>query len=610
MKAIVTQVLNSIRHARTVFVATISSSGLFITMASVSVAQSIAQQAYVKASNTNTLDQFGWAVAASGDTVVIGAPSEASNATGVNGDQNNNSLSQAGAAYVFRRGPGGWTQEAYLKASDTFSTARFGYSVAISGDTIVVGSPLANTAYGGSAYVFTRVGNQWSQQGHLRPTPDSGYAFGVSVAVSGDLVVAGGPGGSGITGVSFVFKRNQGLWAQEAALTASNTGLGDSFGTSVSISGNTVVVGASTEDSNATGVNGNQADNSAFNSGAAYVYSRHIDSQTQLPFWTQDAYLKSSETIAGMYFGNSVQISDDRVVVGAPFNTAAYVFARSGIGWTQEAYLEANHGEVGDNFGHSVSISGGTVVIGALGEDSLAAGVNNDWFNNGANGAGAAYVFIESSGSWSQQAYLKASNTEGADSFGYSVAADNDFVIVGAVSESSNATGINGNQLDNTASFSGAAYVYSLNSSATPAQRFASAINPTIYSGSSLLPDASPQQDGVSNLLKYAFNLSFYSPDYRILAAGGLRGLPRSGALPNGSSSIFRYEFLRRKDSGLIYTPQKASELNAHATWNTLSAPPTIVPIDSVWERVFYDEPYDANTTPRLFGRVQVTLPP
>jgi hypothetical protein len=313
-----------------------------------------------------------------------------------------------------------------------------------------------------------------------------------------------------------------------------------------------------------------------------------------------------------MAFGYSVQISGDRMVVGATGNQSgsAYVFTRSSMNWTQQAFLEPNYGEAGDNFGYSVAISGGTVVIGALGEDSLAAGVNNDWFNNGANGAGAAYVFIESSGSWSQKAYLKASNTEGADSFGYSVAADNDFVIVGASDESSNATGINGTQLDDTASFSGAAYVYTLGSSASPAQRFASAINPTIYSGSSLLPGASPQQDGVSNLLKYAFNLSFYSPDYRILAAGGLRGLPRIDALPSGSSSIFRYEFLRRIDSGLIYTPERSSEVGPSAAWNALTATPTIVPIDSVWERVIYQEPYDTNTTPRFFGRVRVTLPP
>jgi hypothetical protein len=186
---------------------------------------------------------------------------------------------------------------------------------------------------------------------------------------------------------------------------ASNTDIFDSFGVSVAVSGDTVLVGAWDEASNATGVNGDQADNSAVQAGAAYV------------------------------------------------------FARNGTTWSQQAYLKASNTDAHDAFGIQVAVAGDTVVVGAPSESSSATGVDGDQEDNSAGAAGAAYVFVRNGTTWSQQAYLKASNTNASDGFG-GVAVSGDTVVVGAIGESSNATGVNGDQTDNSAMFAGAAYVF------------------------------------------------------------------------------------------------------------------------------------------------------
>jgi len=265
---------------------------------------------------------------------------------------------------------------------------------------------------------------------------------------------------------------------QQAYLKASNSGVSSSndfFGLSVAVSGDTVVVGAYLEDSSATGVNGNQADNSAADSGAAYAFVRSGG------VWSQQAYLKASNTGAFDNFGWSVAVSGNTVVVGAhgedsnatgvngnqannssSFSGAAYVFVRTGASWSQPAYLKASNTGSSDQFGRSVAVSGDTVVVGANGEDSSATGVNGNQASNGASESGAAYVFVRSGSDWSQQAYLKASNPGDFDYFGYSVAVSGDTVVVGASREDSNATGVNGNQADNSSINAGAAYTFDL----------------------------------------------------------------------------------------------------------------------------------------------------
>jgi hypothetical protein len=466
----------------------------------------IAQQAYLKASNTASNDAFGSSVAVSGDTVVIGAVGEDSAATGVGGDQANNAASGSGAAYVFTRSGGTWTQQAYLKASNTGSNDAFGYSVAISGDTVVVGAVgedsnetgtagtgASNSASdSGAAYVFVRSGTTWTQQAYLKASnTGAGDEFGYSVAISGETVIVGAfwedSAATGINGdqantsapgagAAYVFLRGGTAWSQQVYLKASNSGNSDHFGTSVAISDDTAIIGAILEDSAATGVNGNQANETVLDSGAAYVFVRSGAT------WSQQAYLKASNTDTSDDFGISVTVSGNTAVVGAereqsnatgvngngsdnsqPFAGAAYVFVRSGTTWSQQAYLKASNTAAGDRFGRVVGISGEKLVVGAFGEDGAATGVNGNQNNRSASSAGAGYLFVRSGDTWSQQAYLKASNTSASDEFGSAVAIAGDTAIAVSKGEDSAATGVNENQGDNSAFDSGAAYVFNLN---------------------------------------------------------------------------------------------------------------------------------------------------
>ncbi|MBA3469748.1 MAG: integrin, partial [Herpetosiphonaceae bacterium] len=243
------------------------------------------QQAYLKASNTGVGDYFGVSVAVDGDTVVVGAYGESSVATGVGSNQSDNSASQAGAAYVFTRSGVAWTQQAYLKASNTGAEDYFGHGVAMDGDTVVVGAygeDSAATGVGGNqadnsasragaAYVFTRSGATWSQQVYLKAA-NTGlfHTFGFSVAAAGDTVVVGARYEAG---AAYGFTRSGGTWTQQAYLKAAHIGAGDNFGQSVAVSGDTVIVGSLYEDSAATGVNGVEDDNTMLDAGAVYGFT-------------------------------------------------------------------------------------------------------------------------------------------------------------------------------------------------------------------------------------------------------------------------------------------------------------------------------------------------
>ena len=449
---------------------------LFVPVASAATTQ----EAYVKASNTQATDLFGGAVAISGNTMVVGAIGEDSGSPGVNSTPNEDS-SLAGAAYVYVRSGGTWTLQAYLKPSSAAAGDLFGASVAIDGDTIVVGAPNrdAGGTNSGSAWVFTRSGGGWSQQALLDASnSNAGDQFGISVAIDGDTIAVGASGErSNATGVggdqtdnsftqagaAYVFLRTGTTWSQQAYLKASNTDPLDAFGHSVAVSGDTVVVGALLEDGSAAGVNGTDDDN-ANDAGAAYVYTRSAG------VWSFQAYLKASDPGNSDRFGDSVGISGDTIVVGAPERDgagAAYVFTRSANTWSQQELLTASNPGGQDLFGWSVAISGDTIIAGALTEDSSATTVNGDQTNNDAGDSGAAYTFIRSGTDWTQKAYLKASNAEAGDQFGTSVSVDGDRAVVGAQNEDSNATLVNGGQTDNSALSAGAAYVFSLRSTPT-----------------------------------------------------------------------------------------------------------------------------------------------
>jgi hypothetical protein len=444
------------------------------------------QQATLKASNAGGDDNFGYTVALDGDTLVVGARNEDSS---VDGGETDNTASNAGAVYVFTRVDGSWSQQAILKASNAEGGDNFGHSVAIDGDTLVVGArnedssvdggETDNTAYNaGAVYVFTRVDGRWSQQALLKASNAEGNAegndyFGRSVAIDGDTLVVGASsedssvdGGETDNtaynaGAVYVFTRVYSSWSQQAYLKASNAEGHDYFGKSVAIDGDTLVVGAVGEASSA---DGGESDNSADYAGAVYVFTR-VDSS-----WSQQALLKASNAGGGDYFGHSVALDGDTLVVAAPYeassadggesdNTAeyagaVYVFTRVDSRWSQQALLKASNAENDDNFGESVAIDGDTLVVGALGESSSADGVESD---NSASYAGAVYVFTRVDSSWSQQAYLKASNAEGFDNFGRSVALDGDTLVVSASNEDSS---VDGGETDNSATDAGAVYVW------------------------------------------------------------------------------------------------------------------------------------------------------
>ncbi|MBL4659585.1 MAG: FG-GAP repeat protein [Alcanivoracaceae bacterium] len=460
------------------------------------------QNAYIKASNTNGGDQFGYSVAISGNTMVIGANKEDSNAMGVNNNQTNNAQISSGAAYVFVRNTNGiWAQQAYLKASNTGNGDEFGFSVDISGDTIVVGAAFEDSnatgvnndetndlsIQSGAAYVFTRNAEIWSQQAYLKASNTS-YTdwFGYSVAISGNTIVVGVIGeDSDVTGINngtnelaessgaaYVFTRDLGEWSQQAFLKASNTEEIDWFGYSVDIDDNTIVVGALHEDSNTTIINGDEINNLAPSSGAVYVYTRTVDT------WSQQAYLKPSNTGTGDRFGCSVAVSGNSLVIGAQFEAsnatgvggietnndaiesgAAYIFSLTVGIWSQDAYLKASNTGGGDQFGYSVAVDNGSVMVGARYEDSNAVGVDGDGNNDLISNSGAGYVYKKEAGTWSQHAYLKSFNTGNNDVFGFAVSVSGDNIVIGAEWESSNATGVN-NEDNNLLPFSGSVYSF------------------------------------------------------------------------------------------------------------------------------------------------------
>jgi hypothetical protein len=460
---------------------------------------------YFKASNTDPFgyDLFGISVAlsADGNTLAVGAYLEDSNATGVGGDQANDLARNAGAVYVFARDDGAWSQQAYIKASNTEADDEFGWSVALSsdGNTLAVGAGGEDSSAtgvngnesdnsiqnSGAVYIYARSGSTWSQQAYVKASnPDVGDNFGYRVALSADgsTLAVGAPNeDSSATGVNadptnnaapqagavYVFGRSGATWNQQAYVKASNTDPIDYFGWSIALSGdgNTLAVGAWAESSDATGINGDQSSNSAPTSGAVYVLIRNGN------VWSQQAYVKASNPDPTDSFGCSVALATDgtTLAVGAYYEDstgAAYVFARSGNTWSQQAYAKASNAEAADLFGFSVALSGdgNILAVSAWSEASNATGVGGDESDNSALNAGAAYVFTRSGSTWTQQAYVKASNTDADDQFGWlgsvALSGDGNTLAVGSRSEDSNATGINGDQSNNSAIDSGAVYLY------------------------------------------------------------------------------------------------------------------------------------------------------
>src|SRR6266705_1950410 len=395
--------------------------------------------AYIKASNTNKDDQFGGAVALSGDgnTLAVGAVNEDGAGKGVNPvTKGKEMVTNSGAVYVYTRTAAGWKQQAYLKASNAGEGYQFGNALSLTND--------------GNLLAVGSIGEASSAVGINSNQNDSSM-----------------PG----AGAVYIFARNGGNWSQQAYVKSSNTGgpvVGYQFGYSVSLSsdGSTLAVGQTSDPSNATGINGDQKNTSAPDSGAVFVLGRDGDA------WTQQAYVKPwNTTQRGVLFGYSVGLSGNGDTMGVGTydedrgRGAVYVFTRKNRKWSQQAYVKAFNTRENDQFGWALAISrdGNTIAIGSHLEDSGAKGINGDMKDTTAEDSGAVYVYTRSGDTWSPAAYVKASNTKPAAEFGIAVAlnADGKALAVGATKENSAAKGVNGNQKDVSMVNAGAAYVYS-----------------------------------------------------------------------------------------------------------------------------------------------------
>lgn len=334
------------------------------------------QTTYIKASNPDIGDAFGEAVAisADGNTLAVAASGEDSNATGSGGDQDNDSITNSGAVYLFLRSSGVWAQKAYVKASNPQAGDGFGSGLALSGDgnTLAVtaqwedsnapaidGNQLDNSATdSGAAYVFTRSDALWVQQAYVKAaSPAMLDEFGSSVALNGDgsVLAVGAYKEDGIavdSGAVYTYQRTANVWSQARYIKSPNAQAGDGFGGAVALNrdGDILAAGASGEDSIATGVAGNQADNSAPDSGAVYLFS--------------------ADAADGQY----VKATNTRVVrdlFGTP---------------------------TGDRFGSygavSISGDGNTLAVGALFEDGSAAGINgSSTYGGSSSDSGAVYLY-------------------------------------------------------------------------------------------------------------------------------------------------------------------------------------------------------------------------
>lgn len=366
----------------------------------------IHETAKLTASDATANDQFGFSVSVSGDTAAFGAKSA------------NGAVSGSGAAYIFdyQIAAGSWTQAMKLIALDGRDGDYFGSSIGLAGDVVVVGAFADDPA--GSAYVFDRnqggAGN-WGQVAYLTGT-NAGVAdnFGRSVAIDGNIIVIGAnrQDSAGLNaGAAYVFESDRGgpdSWAEVRKLTASDARAGGSFGFSVALSADLILVGALSSD-------------------AAYIFARDQGGPDN---WGEVKKLTASDAPAGDGFGHDVGISEDFAVVGAPYDDdagldsgAVYVFSRDEGGpanWGQTAKLTASQAAAGDMFGTSVSIDGARIAVGSL----VDAG--------NAGPPGFASVFRFDGTTWIEEFSLIASDVAPGDSFGQVVAVDGETALVGA----------------------------------------------------------------------------------------------------------------------------------------------------------------------------------
>jgi len=369
------------------------------------------QHAKLTSSNNSGNDKFGEKVAIDGNIAVVGAP---------NYDTSGGISSPKGAAYVFTRSGDTWTQQAMIQSNDIAVGDTFGHSVAISGNTIIVGAKYEDGATAsvtnyGAVYVFTGSGSTWTQQAKLLdPNPSTNDWFGsTGIAIDGDTIAIGSQYSDDTaqnSGTAHIFTRSGSAWTYRTQLEASDAAANDKFGASVAIDGNTLLVSAYTEGGSGT------------NRGAVYVFTGSGSS------WSQQAKLTASDAQDNDFFGYGVDIDGDTAVIGAfgedniLSNTgSAYVFNRSGSSWSQQQKLTASN--TGSNFdiGLSVAIEGSLIALGARGADS---------------DTGAVYVFKLDGGTWTEEQKLISDEGAENDELGERISFSSNYLIASTKDES------------------------------------------------------------------------------------------------------------------------------------------------------------------------------
>ena len=385
------------------------------------------EQAKLFANDGKANDYFGYDIALSGDTLVIGATKVDDNVRG----------QDLGAAYIFVHSGKKWVQQAKLTASDAAENDQMGGRVAISGDTAILGAirndDPTNGIDTGAAYVFVRSGNQWSQQAKLTASDAAEEdSLGWSIAISGDFAVVGAPKDNDNgkdSGSVYLFKRDGVKWSQQAKIIASDGAAGDLFGISVALSGNTILVGADLNDEK------------ALNAGAVYVFVRSGNQ------WSQQAKLTATDAGETDIFGVRVSLDGNTALISARRDDdeikgvdagSAYVFVRSGIKWIQQAKLTAPDAAADDRFARSVAILGNVALVGAMFQDG-----------KGKN-SGSAYIFKRTGSDWKFDSQFTASDEAAGAVFGWNVALSESAAIVSA------------NRDDANGENSGAVYVFEI----------------------------------------------------------------------------------------------------------------------------------------------------
>lgn len=404
-----------------------------------------------------------------------------------------------------------FAQIGYYKASNDVTGEGYGTSIDIDGDTMVIGAPNERvvSALAGGVYVYTRSGGVWTQQAFLGSGADGPDQFGYSVSLDGDTLAVGArheySNATGVngdetsnsafrSGAVYIFTRAAGIWTRQAYIKASNTSFEDAFGHSVGLSGDTLVVGAPFEDSDSDGVGGDDGNDDGDDRGAVYVFTRSGTT------WSQQAYLKSPSSRNFNEYGDRVAIDGNTIAVGnerdgtgdfginsdftQKSNTRSgtvWVYTRAGSTWTREANIKASNAGYQDYFASSIALDGDTLVVGADNENGGASGIDADQSDDSEVNAGAVYVFTRSGTTWTQQEYIKTTNPGEADRVGMSIDICGDKLIVGAGFERSSATGVDGDQTDDSITGAGAAYLFERVGTTWTQAKYIKSSNPGVH---------------------------------------------------------------------------------------------------------------------------------